>query len=212
MERQKRIMFGYNRDLHNQIEIHPLQAMVVELIYRCYAEGDSMLQIKKRLEGAEIPSPMNKKVWNQQSISNILDYTQYVGDEIYPQIIALELMRTVRQIREERARAAQEGARYTSAYPLSGKIICGECGRVYRRITDRNSWVLWRCANRVEHGNSICKNAPTIEDEAIWAGIHQHVAEASDVPLDERGVQSWILERLRRVCVQPDGTMIIEES
>lgn len=50
---------------------------------------------------------------------------------------------------------------------LAGKIVCGKCGANYRRITRRNSKVVWRCANRVEHGSRICKESITISDSAI---------------------------------------------
>ena len=52
--------------------------------------------------------------------------------------------------------------RYSSD-PVSGLLICAECGRSYRRIT-RNTpegkEIVWRCANRVEHGKKYCKNSP----------------------------------------------------
>lgn len=50
---------------------------------------------------------------------------------------------------------------------LSGKVVCSECGANYRRITRRNLEVVWRCANRVEHGSRICKESITISDNAI---------------------------------------------
>lgn len=50
---------------------------------------------------------------------------------------------------------------------LSGKIVCGKCGAHYRRITRRNLEIVWRCANRVEHGSRICKESITISDSAI---------------------------------------------
>ncbi|MCI8520966.1 MAG: hypothetical protein HFE50_05680 [Clostridia bacterium] len=57
---------------------------------------------------------------------------------------------------------------------LSGKIICSECGASYRRITrstKNGNVIVWRCANRVEYGNKICKESFTISNDDIEEAI-----------------------------------------
>lgn len=102
-EKQKRIVFGYNRGINNKIEQHSLQAMTVEFIYRSYADGDSLRTIKRTLESAGIISPQNKPVWSQQSIANILAYDQYIGDDTYPKIIDKALYDRVRSMQRGRS-------------------------------------------------------------------------------------------------------------
>ena len=47
-------------------------------------------------------------------------------------------------------------------------MICGECGRNYRRISRPTGEVVWRCADKVENGKrAVCSNMATVTDEEI---------------------------------------------
>ena len=87
---QKRIAFGYNRN-YDKIVLNEGQAGCVWLIFSYYDEGKSLAEIKGILEGMNIPSPQNKKVWGKQTISNILSNPHYLGSEDYPKIIEQDL-------------------------------------------------------------------------------------------------------------------------
>lgn len=93
---QQRIVFGYNRNSSNKIELHKMQAQVVRHIFMCCADGSNLRQIKATLEGGSILSPQNKPTWSQQTIANILTYNQYAGDDTYPAIVERELLERVR--------------------------------------------------------------------------------------------------------------------
>ena len=59
-------------------------------------------------------------------------------------------------------------ARYNSQNVLSGLLICGACGRNYRRITRPSGEVVWRCAEKVENGKrAACSNRVTASDDEI---------------------------------------------
>jgi hypothetical protein len=100
---QKRIAFGYNRGPINQIELHPGQAAAVALIFKAYAEGDSIAQIAGMLEAAKIPSPQNKPTWGKQAISNVLSNPHYLGEAPYIQIVDQELYDQVQAIKSKHA-------------------------------------------------------------------------------------------------------------
>jgi hypothetical protein len=100
---QKRIAFGYNRNPVNRIELHPGQAAAVQLIYKSYAEGQSITAIAEMLKSAGIPSPQNKPSWGKQTIANILSNPHYHGDNDYPRIIETELFDTVQMLKGKRA-------------------------------------------------------------------------------------------------------------
>lgn len=100
---QKRIAFGYDR-FNGRIVINEGQAAAVKLIYTWYAEGTSLGEIKKRLEGMCIPSPQNKPTWGKQALSNILSNTHYLGSDIYPTLIPEVLFETVQSIKNTKAR------------------------------------------------------------------------------------------------------------
>ena len=56
---------------------------------------------------------------------------------------------------------------YSGKYALSGIVICGHCGDVFRRIKWNNRGVkstVWRCASRVEKNGSSCP-ARTLKEE-----------------------------------------------
>lgn len=80
---QQRIAFGYNRGFDNKIEIYEGQAAVVKLIFIYYLEGRSIEEIKYTLEDMGIPSPLNRKKWGKQTISNILSNPHYIGSGVY---------------------------------------------------------------------------------------------------------------------------------
>ena len=101
---RERIVFGYSRDVSNRFIIHPIQSITVKLIHELYADGDSMGDIKARLEACGIPSPYNYSKWGKQVISKILSYERYLGNEVYPAIIDQELYDRVQAVRQSRAK------------------------------------------------------------------------------------------------------------
>ena len=75
---------------------------------------------------------------------------------------------------------------YTSKYALSDRLVCGECGTLYRRCT----WIslgrkypVWRCASRLNYGTKYCHDSPTIKEEPLQAAILAAINSAmSDKP------------------------------
>ncbi|WP_347491239.1 recombinase family protein [Desulfoscipio sp. XC116] len=69
----------------------------------------------------------------------------------------------------EQGKQVHSRTRYSSD-PISGLLVCSECGSSYRRIT-RNTFegkeIVWRCASRVEHGKKYCKNSPTVSQQQL---------------------------------------------
>ena len=63
---------------------------------------------------------------------------------------------------------------YTSKYALSERLICGECGTLYRRCvwTARgNRRVVWRCVSRLDYGKKYCHNSPTLDENVLQRTI-----------------------------------------
>ena len=100
---QKRIAFGYNRGLINQIELNVGQANVIKLIFAWYLEGKSLSQIADILEGIGVPTAQNKRKWGRQVLSNILSNRHYTGqDTVYPPLVSLEDFERVQTIKQTR--------------------------------------------------------------------------------------------------------------
>ena len=63
---------------------------------------------------------------------------------------------------------------YTSKYALSDRIVCGECGTLYRRCTWTSrgrKYPVWRCTSRLNYGTKYCHDSPTIKEEPLQNAI-----------------------------------------
>ena len=63
---------------------------------------------------------------------------------------------------------------YASKYALSERLVCGECGTLYRRCTwkkNGKSRVVWRCVSRLDYGRKYCHDSPTLDEEPLQQAI-----------------------------------------
>ncbi|MBP3509332.1 recombinase family protein [Oscillibacter sp.] len=63
---------------------------------------------------------------------------------------------------------------YSAKYALTERLVCGECGTLYRRCawTKRGKKrIVWRCASRVDYGTRYCKDSPTLDETPLQAAI-----------------------------------------
>lgn len=65
-------------------------------------------------------------------------------------------------------------ASYASKYALSERLVCGECGTLYRRCTWTQKGVkriVWRCVSRLDYGKKYCHNSPTLDEAPLQQAI-----------------------------------------
>lgn len=63
---------------------------------------------------------------------------------------------------------------YTSKYALSERLVCGECGTLYRRCTWTNRGkkrVVWRCVSRLDYGTKYCHKSPSLDEKRLQKSI-----------------------------------------
>lgn len=63
---------------------------------------------------------------------------------------------------------------YSSKYALSERLVCGECGTLYRRCTwvkRGKKRVVWRCTSRLDYGTKYCHNSPSLDEEQLQRSI-----------------------------------------
>ena len=77
---------------------------------------------------------------------------------------------------------------YASKYALSERLVCGECGSPYKRVTWVKNGVsrkVWRCLSRVEHGKKFCTQSPALDEiklhTAICRGLTRLLENKEDV-------------------------------
>ena len=63
---------------------------------------------------------------------------------------------------------------YSAKYALTGRLVCGECGTLYRRcVWSKRGWkkAVWRCASRIDYGSAYCHESPTLQEGPLQAAI-----------------------------------------
>ena len=125
------------------------------------------------------------------------EVTQYYVTDNHPAIIPREIFQQVQlelARRSSRPKVSQrktktERGKYTSKFALSERLVCGECGCMYRRTQwikrDGTKEYVWRCINRLENGKKYCKNSPSLKEpqlqESIMAAIREQFTDRERV-------------------------------
>ena len=68
---------------------------------------------------------------------------------------------------------------YASKYALSERLVCGECGTLYRRCTWTQKGVkriVWRCVSRLDYGKKYCHRSPTLDEAPLQQAILAAIA------------------------------------
>jgi hypothetical protein len=168
--------YGYTQHESGAITINQEQAGVVNLIYDLYLQGKSLGGIVGALKEQGVPSPTVNPTWVRAAIDKLLSNGRYVP-HIIPEDQFLEAqLEKDRRTNLKPDNRTRKTARYNSQNVLSGLLICGDCGRNYRRITRPSGEVVWRCADRVENGKrAACSNLSVVSDEESRGIVCEHL-------------------------------------
>ena len=132
--------------------------------------GDVLLQKTFRTD------VISKKV-----IKNVGQMAQYYMPDHHEAIVSREQYNAVKAemarrsaLRSPSKTAVTGRSCYTSKYALSDRLVCGECGTLYRRCTWTSlgrKYPVWRCTSRLNYGTKYCRDSPTIKEEPLQAAI-----------------------------------------
>lgn len=152
-------------------------------------------------------------VQDGQQIKNIDTDSQFLLTDHHPAILSNKLFAVAQAEKARRSNVVEtekgtqrKTTKYHSSHVLSGLLICQECGSPYRRITrhtKNGKEIVWRCANRVEHGKEICKHSPTISDEAVKKFV-SHALSMTEFNEQE------VRETIQSILVKSDATLSVE--
>ena len=162
-------------------------AWVVKYIFEEYAAGKSMLQICDGLEKKGFVTMTGNTKMRPSTISSILhnelykgdqriqkkppkdllskkpdyskEYTSYYVEDNHEAIVSRELWDKVQEI----LTVPKTSYIRNDSHPLKGKIVCGECGMPFKRVT-RRGHKTWVCKGR--HTGSGCRCA-IIKEEIL---------------------------------------------
>ena len=79
-------------------------------------------------------------------------------------------------------------SKYSSKYALTERLVCGECGTLYRRCTWTHHGqhrIVWRCGSRIDYATRYCKASPTLDEkplqDAILSAINSVMSKKSEL-------------------------------
>ena len=198
-----KLPYGFYLNPNGNVAIEEEKANTVRLIYRQYLSGMSLGGIADLLYSGHILSPRGKERWTQAVISGILSNSKYIDAVIpFDDFFAVQFEKSKRSLNDEYT-GKRKATRYNSKSVLSGLLVCEECGCSYRRITRPSGEVVWRCANRVEHGKQFCKSSPTITEQKVITAI----CRAMRMTEFDKDV---VRNQIEKIVVGESGTLNIE--
>jgi DNA invertase Pin-like site-specific DNA recombinase len=180
-------IYGYHIE-KGKIELDPIQAAVVTNIFNHYINGMGCERIAKTLNALEIPT-LKGRQWDTGRISNILKNEKYTGNSLlqksftvshltkqrlkntgqlpqyyvegtHPAIVSVDTFQKAQTLLKERGQKYAPARRSASAYPFTGMIRCGVCGKNYRRkhtlAGTKYEKIVWICSSFNSRGKSAC--------------------------------------------------------
>lgn len=137
----------------------------------------------------------------------------YYAEGTHPAIIDKEMFEMVKveiQRRKDEQVTAVGSSRFTSKYPFSGLLICGECGHKLRRhVRTVGSGIkvpAWGCANRIVNGRRECDSHHVNEDTLQ----HTYTAAISDMIEDTEEIMAAVKDSAGLV-MEPENKAALEQ-
>lgn len=161
---QRHMPLGY-KIIDGKIRIDEEKTAVIKKIFKDYQNGLSLCAIAKELTNAGILNANNKPSWTHSSVGNILKNIKYLGDEFYPSIIDKNIFDDVQHKRKKKekelGRTIQPNSMKNKSL-FSSKLVCGECGDVYRRYIEHagrpSEKKAWKCKRYIYQNRVCCRN------------------------------------------------------
>ncbi len=177
--------YGY-ANISGEMAIVPEEAEIVKRIFEEYLSGKGSSTIAKGLNKDKIPARRGNH-WSTGTVIDMLRNEKYIGDVLlqktytdsnfnrlmntgekdqyyykdnHEPIVSREVFDKAQQLLSEGAKNKCKGMNsnvYLNRYALSGKILCGECGRNFRRKTNYSvgrSYIAWSCIGHIEDKES----------------------------------------------------------
>lgn len=105
---------------------------------------------------------------------------QYYIENYHEGIVSKQMFREVQaEIARRNSKSAanqrkRRRGRYNSKYALTERLVCGNCGSPYKRVTwniHGRKQIVWRCVNRIEYGTKFCSSSPSVPEEELHRAI-----------------------------------------
>ena len=220
------VIFGYKL-VDGTFIIVPEEAEVVRMIFADFLSGMGKNAIMKKLTAMGVPTKRGGN-WNESVIDKMLRNEKYQGDMLlqktfcedhiskkqlpnkgqlpmyyvensHEPIIDRDTFAKVQMELARRSARHHSSRKAPETYPFTGKIVCGRCGKNYRRkITNpgtKYERVVWICSTFNSRGKAACHSQQIPEDV---------LQELVDVDFD----RIRIPEPNVLIIVTPDGSEV----
>lgn len=123
---------------------------------------------------------------------------QYYIENYHEGIVSKQMFREVQaEIARRNSKSAanqrkRRRGRYNSKYALTERLVCGDCGSPYKRVTwniHGRKQIVWRCVNRIEYGTKFCGSSPSVPEEKLHRAILKAVQDLAANFTDEVAAQ-----------------------
>lgn len=179
---------GYSY-VDGELVVDPVEAQQVRDVYQMYADGYSVTEITRRMEGRTT----KHGDWSHTgTVGNVLDNPLYAGyihfDGVqekgqHEAIVSEELNARVKARRKRLRHAEASG---DSAYLLTGLIYCADCGARYFPNKRPNKSVVYSCHSRAKKNKSMVRDpkckAPHIPMAELDAMVEAEVLRVAHDP------------------------------
>ena len=134
------------------------------------------------------------------------EITQYYIENNHEGIVSREIFDMVQNEMQRRANlySSKSTSRYSSEYALTGKVICGECGSKYRRVTKSKRGkkkIVWRCNERLNNGTRNCKQSPTLLEDTLHNAILNSI---KDILKSTKDVKETVKREIEAIIFKDD--------
>ena len=100
---------------------------------------------------------------------------------------------------------------YSAKYALTERLVCGECGTLYRRcvwVKKGQKFAVWRCASRIDYGTKYCHTSPTLREESLQTAILAAINSA----MSQQGIlMGQIEDAMRMELIPSPGSMSVSD-
>ena len=171
----------------------------------------SILQNEKYCGDVIMQKTFRKDCISKETVVNTGQLPKYWTQNHHEAIVSREIFDAVQE-ETARRKAMASGTKksaptglgkYSSKHALTGLLICGECGMPYRRVVWTQKGMkrpVWRCVNRLDHGKTLCKHSPTLDEkplqEAVLAAVNILMSRKDEL---SNGVVSEMIQELAPV-------------
>ena len=119
---------------------------------------------------------------SKKVVKNTGQLPMYLIQNNHPAIVSREVYQAVQAEKARRSATASPSTKtsstgrtcYASKFALSERLVCGECGTLYRRCTWKRNGktrILLRCVSRLDYGTKYCHQSPTMDEEPLQRAI-----------------------------------------